>query len=123
MDSRTRRENVSHIDTYLNTNSPPPTNFNANIGHNNVNVEAPRFDTNRSVFESRRNDPIKIDEPSPFNINPQPISPPSFETRHDNNNFTVNANFNNGTGQVAQRHDMMMYSQANSLGTNQNVRP
>ena len=115
MDSRTKRENLSQINTYLNTNSPP-SNFNAN-----VNIESPRMDTNRSVFESRRADHIKIDEPTSFQINPRPISPPRFETTNETNKFTVNANFNNGTGQAPQRQDMMMYSQANSLGSHQNT--
>jgi len=71
MDSRTRRNNVNQIDSYLNNNNN--TNFNADIqgpsfnsnvtGQNNfnANIEAPRIDTNRSVFETRRADNIKID--------------------------------------------------------------
>lgn len=136
MDSRTRKDNLNQIDTYLN-NSPPPQNnqFNANVtgqGNNNANfstnIEGGRLDANRSVFENRSADFIKIDEsPSPqFQIHPQPISPPSFntnvETRGEQHSgdFTINANFNNGPGAPFPRQDMM-FSQANSLGSHQNT--
>lgn len=147
MDSPTRNKNINQINSFLNSNNEiPNANVNVNMGRNmgpsqeaNINVGQTNFnssfdtghraDTNRSVFETRR-DPILIENSFPhndhrsFNIStnannfsmntqgPPPITiqgPPSIEVNTNNQaNFGVNANYNNG----------MMFSNANTLGSN-----
>ena len=75
----------------MNTNNNPSFNsslqgptFNANVtgqGNFNASIEPPRIDTNKSVFETRRADNIRIDE-----------GPPTFNTEFSNNSAPIKVN-------------------------------
>ena len=116
------------------------SNFNANItgqGNYNANIEGPKFDANRSVFETRKADNIRIDDSPPhfgvtadtnihntsFNVNTPNINvnTPTINTHANYNSSNININTptinTHANYEVNHRND---YERDNNFSVNAN---